>query len=156
MALKKKFNAARCIANAIPKPPTTVAPITIESMMCSCLMKRKLPAGRLIRGFAARYKMLSAMKTAVLLLSVLPLCSAQSYKPSESNLKARQWFQDSKFGLFIHWGVYSVLGDGEWVMNNRKMPIADYEPLAARFNPTEFDAAQWVSLAKAAGMKYIT
>src|SRR5437879_5293721 len=96
------------------------------------------------------------MKNVALLLSLLSVCSAQTYKPSESNLKSRQWFQDSKFGLFIHWGVYSVLGDGEWVMNNRKMSITDYEPLAAKFNPTEFNPAEWVSLAKAAGMKYIT
>ena len=60
------------------------------------------------------------------------------------------------FGLFIHWGVYSVLGDGEWVMNNRKMPISEYEKLPAQFNPTEFDPAEWVALVKAAGMKYIT
>src|SRR5205807_3409742 len=97
-----------------------------------------------------------AMKNIALLLSLLSVCSAQTYKPAESNLKARQWFQDSKFGLFIHWGVYSVLGDGEWVMNNKKMTVAEYEPLAARFNPSEFDAAAWVGMAKAAGMKYIT
>ncbi|MGI8745561.1 MAG: alpha-L-fucosidase [Bryobacteraceae bacterium] len=72
------------------------------------------------------------------------------------NLKAREWFQDNKFGLFIHWGVYSVLGKGEWVMNNDKMSIAEYEKLPPRFNPTEFNPAEWVSLAKAAGMKYIT
>jgi len=58
--------------------------------------------------------------------------------------------------LFIHWGVYSVLGDGEWVMNNRKMSIASMNRWPLSSNPTEFDAAQWVSLAKAAGMKYIT
>src|SRR5437870_7033564 len=96
------------------------------------------------------------MKTLSLALTLLTLCSAQTYKPSEANLRARQWFQDSKFGLFVHWGVYSVLGDGEWVMNNKKMTNAEYEPLATRFNPTEFDAGEWVSLAKAAGMKYIS
>ncbi len=80
----------------------------------------------------------------------------ESYRPSSANLKAREWFQDSKFGLFIHWGVYSVLADGEWVMNNRKMTVAEYEKLPPQFNPTEFNAAEWVALAKAAGMKYIT
>jgi alpha-L-fucosidase len=83
--------------------------------------------------------------------------SAQSgYTAAPENLKARQWFQDAKFGLFVHWGVYSVLGDGEWVMNQQKIPAADYERLPAFFNPTAFDATEWVSLVKAAGMKYIT
>src|SRR4051812_25078617 len=78
------------------------------------------------------------------------------YKPAAANLAAREAFQDARFGMFVHWGVYSVLGDGEWVMNNKKIPISDYEKLPALFNPQEFDAAEWVSLAKAAGMKYIT
>ena len=73
------------------------------------------------------------------------------YQPTAANVAAREWFQDARFGLFIHWGVGSILGDGEWVMNNRKIPAADYEKLPAFFNPTEFDAAQWVSMAKAAG-----
>jgi alpha-L-fucosidase len=78
------------------------------------------------------------------------------YQPSPENLRAREWFQDAKFGLFIHWGVYSVKGDGEWVMNNHKMTVADYEKLPAKFNPIEYDPAAWVALAKAAGTKYIT
>ena len=78
------------------------------------------------------------------------------YQPSPENLQARQWFQDAKFGLFIHWGVYSVPGAGEWVMNNHKMTVADYEKLPAQFSPTQYDPAAWVALAKAAGMKYIT
>jgi len=95
---------------------------------------------------------------AILLASgqLQPVHSQSSYVPSEENLKAREWFQNARFGLFIHWGVYSVLGDGEWVMNNKKIPISEYEKLPLQFNPTEFDPAEWVSLAKAAGMKYIT
>lgn len=81
---------------------------------------------------------------------------AAPYQPSASNLKARQWFQDARFGLFIHWGVYSVLGKGEWVMNNDKMSSAAYEKLPPQFNPVKYDAAAWVALAKAAGQKYIT
>src|SRR5579863_1514444 len=100
--------------------------------------------------------MFEVMKIAALFLALLTTSQAQTYRPSEANLKARQWFQDARFGMFIHWGVYSVLGDGEWVMNNRKMSVAEYEPLAARFNPTEFDAAEWVRIAKGAGMRYIT
>jgi alpha-L-fucosidase len=82
--------------------------------------------------------------------------AAQNYHPTSENLKARNSFQDDKFGLFIHWGVYSVLGEGEWVMNNDKISVPDYEKLPARFNPTEFKAAEWVAMAKDAGMKYIT
>jgi alpha-L-fucosidase len=94
--------------------------------------------------------------TAAALAASVPLLAQSGYQPSASNLAARDWFQNARFGMFIHWGVYSVLGDGEWVMNNRKIPIADYEKLPAFFNPISFDAAEWVSLAKAAGMKYIT
>jgi alpha-L-fucosidase len=80
----------------------------------------------------------------------------ENYQPTSANLAARQWFQDAKFGLFVHWGVYCVLGDGEWVMNNRRLTVAEYEKLPAFFNPTEFNPAEWVALVKAAGMKYIT
>jgi len=80
----------------------------------------------------------------------------EGYQPAPENLAARQWFQDAKFGLFVHWGVYSVLADGEWVMNQRKIPAKDYEKLPAYFNPVAFDPAEWVGMVKAAGMKYIT
>jgi len=68
----------------------------------------------------------------------------------------REWFQDAKFGMFIHWGVYSVLGEGEWVMHSKKITVEEYEELPPRFNPTEYDPAEWVRIAKNAGMKYIT
>jgi alpha-L-fucosidase len=69
---------------------------------------------------------------------------------------ARQWFQDAKFGMFIHWGVYSLLGQGEWVMQNRSIPVSSYEWLASTFNPVKFNAHDWVALAKSAGVRYIT
>jgi alpha-L-fucosidase len=94
----------------------------------------------------------------ILAVSILLAATAagQTYQPSEANLKAREWFQDVRFGMFIHWGVYSVLGDGEWVMDNRKMTVAEYEKLPTQFNPADYNPEEWVSLAKAAGMKYIT
>ena len=82
--------------------------------------------------------------------------SQEGYKPSDENVKAREWFEDARFGLFIHWGVYSVLGDGEWVMNNQNISIEEYEKLPSFFNPVYFDAEEWVLMAKDAGMKYIT
>ncbi len=78
------------------------------------------------------------------------------YRPTPENVAARTAFQDDKFGLFIHWGVYSTLANGEWVMHNTQIPAATYEKLPALFNPTAFDAKAWVALAKNAGMKYIT
>ncbi|MEO8415563.1 MAG: alpha-L-fucosidase [Ginsengibacter sp.] len=82
--------------------------------------------------------------------------TAQTYMPTPENIKAREVFGNDRFGLFIHWGPFSILGDGEWVMNNRNISVKNYKRLQNFFNPTEFDAAEWVSMAKNAGMKYIT
>ena len=81
---------------------------------------------------------------------------AQTYIPSEGNLKNRKEFQDNKFGMFIHFGPYSVLGNGEWVMNNQNIKVTEYGRLINVFNPQNFDAKKWVGIAKSAGMKYIT
>ena len=85
-----------------------------------------------------------------------PAGASATYLPGPENLKAREQFQDAKFGMFIHWGVYSVLGDGEWVFHNRKLKVHEYERLPKFFDPEKFDAKAWVALAKSAGMKYIT
>ena len=69
---------------------------------------------------------------------------------------AREWFRDAKLGMFVHWGVYSQLGQGEWVMQNRSIPVVTYEWLASAFNPIKFDAREWVATAKATGARYIT
>ncbi len=93
---------------------------------------------------------------------VLPLHAQSGYQPTEENLKNREWFQDAKYGMFLHWGVYSVMGGGgdmgiaEWIMNHKEIPIVAYENLPNYFNPFEFDPAEWVSVVKEAGMKYIT
>lgn len=82
--------------------------------------------------------------------------NAAEYIPTKENLENRAWFQDAKFGLFIHWGVYSTLADGEWVMNIKGIDIPTYENLADYFDPEDFDAEEIVLMAKNAGMKYIT
>jgi alpha-L-fucosidase len=76
-----------------------------------------------------------------------------------------EWFRDAKFGMFIHWGLYSVAagewngkpvrGIGEWIQSNARITVEDYAPLQQRFNPVSFDAKRWVGIAKSAGMKYI-
>ena len=75
------------------------------------------------------------------------------------------WFREAKYGLFIHWGLYAipagewkgkaVPGIGEWIMNRAKIPVREYEALAAQWNPVKFDAEAWVRLAEDAGMKYV-
>jgi alpha-L-fucosidase len=76
-----------------------------------------------------------------------------------------QWFREARFGMFIHWGVYSVPagtydgkqigGIGEWIMHQGKIPTSRYQAYAKEFNPVHYNADQWVKLAKEAGMKYI-
>lgn len=76
-----------------------------------------------------------------------------------------KWFREAKFGLFIHWGLYAIpagewkgqriAGIGEWIMNRAKIPVKEYEQLAAQFNPVKFKAEDIVKLAEDAGMKYI-
>lgn len=100
--------------------------------------------------------MLKRILLACLILGSSLSLVAQTYTPSASNLEARKWFNDARFGLFIHWGPFSIPGSGEWVMNQRKITVYNYTRLQDFFNPTAFDAAAYVSMAKNAGMKYIT
>lgn len=85
------------------------------------------------------------------LIFVMANLSAQT-KAVKPDVK---WFEDARFGMFVHFGPYSVLGDGEWVMNNRPIKTNEYKRLQDFFNPQEFSAAEWVRIAKSAGMKYI-
>ncbi|MEZ4668385.1 MAG: alpha-L-fucosidase [Anaerolineae bacterium] len=66
-----------------------------------------------------------------------------------------QHFQDNRFGMFIHWGLYSILARGEWVMHWDRIPPTEYEKLVPQFNPVKFNAEEWVSIAADAGQKYM-
>jgi alpha-L-fucosidase len=89
-------------------------------------------------------------------IATLTATAENGYTPAPQNLQTREWYQDAKFGLFVHWGIYCILGDGEWVMQVQQIDKQTYAKLPAFFNPIDFDPAEWVALVKAAGMKYIT
>ncbi len=98
------------------------------------------------------------MKTlfASLLLALFPLCSmAQAYQPSAENLAARQAFSDARLGIFIHWGIYSMYGQGEWYMQNAGIPRDEYGKAARGFYPAFFDAEEWACAFEDAGAGYV-
>ncbi len=102
---------------------------------------------------------------AAILLFQNSILKAQSDDNKNLDNKRIEWFMDAKFGLFIHWGLYSIPagvwkgkeipGIGEWIMNHAKIPVKEYEKLAEKFNPVKFNADNWVKMAKEAGMKYV-
>jgi len=92
----------------------------------------------------------SALPTVAFTTSTDPQTGNQS-----DRARRLQWWHEAKFGMFIHWGLYSVLGRHEWVMENEGIPVAEYEKLAQQFKPKPFPAREWAKLAKATGQKYM-
>jgi alpha-L-fucosidase len=115
------------------------------------------------------------MKNIMLVLIIILICSISCQETkkvkdylAESKQKkdARMaWFREARFGMFIHWGLYAIPageykgekieGIGEWIMHKAQIPVEEYEKYAAQFNPLKYNADEWVTLAKNAGMKYI-
>src|SRR5881409_106516 len=103
-----------------------------------------------------------AISHVVLLAALMQVQAPES--PAQRNT-SMEWWRDARFGMFIHWGAYAVpagtyhgeriRGIGEWIMSRAHIPILDYEKYVHRFNPTRFDADEWVRIAQEAGMKYI-
>jgi alpha-L-fucosidase len=94
------------------------------------------------------------------------VCISGFTQPEISKDARMQWWREARFGMFIHWGPYSVLGGvynghqqkrggAEWIMNRSKIPVAEYQKYASTFNPVNYDPEAIVLLAKEAGMKYI-
>lgn len=98
------------------------------------------------------------MKRILSLLAIAVLAAASvfaQYVPTEENEKAREVFQDNKFGIFIHWGIYSMMARGEWVQSVENLNAAEYAHLADGFYPSKFNADEWVKTIKEAGARYI-
>ena len=104
------------------------------------------------------------MKKHLLSIAVLSLLAAaaassasaqENYQPSPEIVAAQEQFRENRFGIFIHWGIYSMYGQGEWALNYNGLTQEEYSKMAGGFYPADFDAAEWVSAVKAAGAKYI-
>ncbi|MBI5084983.1 MAG: alpha-L-fucosidase [Acidobacteria bacterium] len=98
------------------------------------------------------------MKPARIAAVALMLATLAQAQPSQMPLSAEErtrWFREAKFGMFIHWGAYSVIGRHEWIRTQAQIPQADYDVYARSFNPVHFNADTWVDLAKNAGAKYM-
>ncbi|HUX59336.1 MAG TPA: alpha-L-fucosidase [Bacteroidales bacterium] len=111
------------------------------------------------------------MKTKVLVVAFFVLLINSGYAQDQSKAdkltkeKRMEWWQEARFGMFIHWGIYSVpagqyngktiSNSAEWIMNKGQIPLCDYMKYSDQFNPVNFDAKAFVGLAKEAGMKYM-
>src|SRR5262245_6210200 len=98
---------------------------------------------------------MKTLAAAFVLLSTVVLASQLSESPAAHNARM-QWWREARFGMFIHWGIYSVpAGEyqgrrardvGEWIMSWANIPRVEYEKFAGQFNPTKFDAVEWVRI----------
>jgi alpha-L-fucosidase len=135
---------------------------------------RGLQAGRVRVRWAKRMRTLSYrslrigawLSLGLVCASLLHAGQPAEWRETPQQKDARmKWWREARFGMFIHWGLYAVpagewngkkYGGGvEWIMNQAKVPVAEYRPLLAKFNPVKYDPNQWVALAKRAGMRYL-
>ena len=92
----------------------------------------------------------------VAFLGIIPFSMFGQYMPTDDNLQARKEFEGFRFGIFLHWGIYSEYGQGEWYLNNGKLKQEEYQKAASCFYPIRFHAKEWVRAFKDSGAKYIT
>ncbi len=108
----------------------------------------------------------SVAATAALPLSGIPLdlralAEAVVQQPMQptadetDRIRRMKWWHEARFGMFIHWGLYSVLGRHEWVMEDEGIPVAEYAPLAQQFRPRPYPAREWAKIARETGMRYM-
>ncbi len=108
------------------------------------------------------------LSTVLCLLPLAACSSSGGHGPKRDDAKSEQdqrmaWWRDARFGMFIHWGLYSIpagewkgdTGHAEWIRETAHIPVEEYEKLQAQFNPVKFDAEAWARMAADAGMKYL-
>lgn len=127
----------------------------VYCMSCSAVNKESENAGK------GSYQ---SNTTAYFKSNILP-ATIVPFETEEEYANRMQWWKDAKYGMFIHLGLYSILGGeyngkttpkiAEWIQNTLKIPLVEYKKLMGQFNPKQFNADDWVSIAKAAGMKYL-
>lgn len=100
-------------------------------------------------------KKLTSILCAVVLASGL-VCNAQDYVPTPEIIQAQKEFNDARFGIFIHWGFYSMFGQGEWYLERGNLNVDEYSKAAEGFYPAGFNAEEWAKAFKDAGAKYVT
>ena len=120
----------------------------------------------IIRKTKNHLKVILTTLVLMLLLSSQTVCAQLTTETPEQKQKKMQWWSEARFGMFIHFGVYAQWGGmyhghkmnkggAEWIMNRSKIPLQEYKDSARNFNPTKYNAEEWVKMAKDAGMKYI-
>lgn len=92
----------------------------------------------------------------LIFINIISIAAQDRNAIDNKTQRIREEFQDRKFGIFLHWGIYSMLADGEWVMHNRSLDRNEYAKLAGGFYPSHFDAREWTKLFKEAGAQYVT
>lgn len=90
-----------------------------------------------------------------LLVCIFQTGLGQTYQPTKEILESREKFNDYRFGIFLHWGIYSMFAQGEWYMTNKQLDCTEYAKAANAFYPHQFDATEWVSAIKGSGARYI-
>lgn len=100
-------------------------------------------------------KALKRILCTLLMLSSATVLRAADYTPTKENIRAREEFSRMRFGVFIHWGIYSMRGRGEWTLQTDRLLQSEYSRLASGFCPSKFDAAQWARTLRESGARYV-
>jgi alpha-L-fucosidase len=109
------------------------------------------------RGHLSRrdYMRLMGAGAALVALDQTTVAAPVNGQEDQDRARRMKWWHEARFGMFVHWGLYSVLGHHEWAMENEAIPVSEYQRLAKQFNPKPDAAREWARLARRAGQKYI-